>query len=88
MTPRLPRVTCGGYVTASGARIRCDRVIRPGEPGGREVVGTCVTCGGLQKRAWAQKAARGAARVRRNAARGYGGPAEGEDVFRGFREGE
>lgn len=49
-------------------------------------VGICATC-----LAWKQKQAkaryyREARGVERRAAKGYGGPAEGEDVFRNFRE--
>jgi hypothetical protein len=54
----------------------------------REVMGTCVTCGAWMERQRRIQYARECRRTAARAAKGYGGPAEGEDVFRGFRGGE
>jgi hypothetical protein len=79
-----PRVVCRGYETASGAVIRCGRVIQPGR--GAEIAGQCVTCAGAQALAWAQRSARHARRVARQMAKGYGPDPQGRDPFRGMRE--
>jgi hypothetical protein len=77
--------------------VRCERCARvrfdpdtwedhPGTVPG-EVAGTCRTCGDLLKAERAKQYARECRRTAARAAKGYGGPAEGEDVFGGFREG-
>jgi hypothetical protein len=73
---------------ATCARVRFD-------PGGdwqphpgllpREVEGICKTCGDWAHRQREIQYARECRRTAARAAKGYGGPAEGEDVFRGMR---
>ena len=76
--------------------VRCERCARvrfdpdlawedhPGTVPG-EVAGTCATCGAWIKKQREIQYARECRRTAARAAKGYGGPAEGEDVWRGFR---
>ena len=78
--------------------VRCERCARvrfdpdtawedhPGTVPG-EVAGTCRTCGDLLKVERAKQYARECRRTAARAAKGYGGQAEGEDIWRGFKEG-
>jgi hypothetical protein len=69
------------------ARVRFDAEGWQDHPGKlpREVVGMCVTCGAWAQRQREIKWAREGRQLLARRAKGYGGPAEGEDVFRGFR---
>jgi len=59
-----------------------------GHLGGVEAdhVRICPTCLGWQTRVQQAKARQQDRKLLRDRERGYGGPAEGEDVFRGMRE--
>jgi hypothetical protein len=52
-----------------------------------EVAGTCRTCADLVKAERERERVREDKRLLRDRARGYGPPAEGEDIWRGFKEG-
>lgn len=82
----VPEVRCRGYESASGARILCNRIVQDGEDSIEW--GQCQTCAGLQAAAWKKREVQEGRRLLRNRERGYGGPAEGEDVFRGMRGNE
>jgi hypothetical protein len=78
-----PAVRC-----ATCARVRYE----PGEPWQdhpgrlpREVEVQCEVCAAWAKRQREIQRARMDRKLLRDRAKGYGGPAEGEDVFRGFR---
>ena len=91
MAVPLPRVLCDGWSPRRGVRYACHMpVMQPGEPGGREVFGTCKTCGALQKAAWRKASIRADQQARRDRRRGktYGPADESTDVFAGFREKE
>jgi len=85
----LPRVLCRGWRSSTGVAFRCAKpCIQPGEPGGRVEAGwQCALCGALEAKANATRWARECRRTAARAAKGYGGPAEGEDIWRGFKEG-
>ncbi len=86
MRPRA-RVLCRGWSSSMRVPMSCARpVIQQGEPGGEVVLGQCRVCAEQERQAQALRLAREERQVRRNAARGYGGPAPGEDIFRGFHE--
>lgn len=55
---------------------------------GYAVVGTCPTCLAWRKRVSEAKYRREGRELLQRRAKGYGGPAPGEDIWRGFREGE
>jgi len=80
-----PEVRCRGYQRASGAHVRCGRLIQAGH-GERLEAGQCPTCAHLQGLAWKTRGARIDQKLLRDRERRYGGPAPGDDVFRGFRE--
>lgn len=77
--------------------VRCERCrrVRHGagqdwfdHPGAfdREVLGMCARCGAEKHQEAERLYYRNARAVERRKAKGYGPAAEGEDVFRGFRE--
>lgn len=86
MSVPLPRVLCGGWKSSTGVPIRCvSPVIQQGEEGGEVRYGLCALCLAHGKRASEAKWRREGRKLLRDRAKGYGGPVEGEDVFRGFR---
>ena len=86
MSVPLPRVLCDGWLDSFGQRIRCvSPVIQTGEQGGEVRMGICALCLEFGKSAAERKWQREGRELLRDRAKGYGGPVEGEDVFRGFR---
>jgi len=77
---------------------RCGRVLVGNDPEGRGIwkrsdasatpAGICPGCMEREVRKQRRDYYRGVRQVQENLARGYGGPEPGEDVFRGFRDGE
>ena len=86
--PPLPRVLCRGHKGWTGVVYKCHQpVIQPGEEGGRVVRGAqCVLCRQAEVAASAERWQREGRKLLRDRAKGYGGPKEGEDVWRGFRQ--
>ena len=88
MSVPLPRVLCRGFLSSTGVRIRCmDPVIHQGGIGGKQESGQCSLCMAHQVRANEMRWQREGRRLLRDRAKGYGAPAEGVDVWAGFREG-
>lgn len=85
----LPRVLCRGWRNSMGSLFPCAApVLQPGEPGGRLIHDAqCRFCGALQRKGDEERYARECRRTAARAAKGYGAPAEGVDVFDGFKEG-
>jgi hypothetical protein len=88
MKPRT-RVLCRGWKSSTGVPMGCAKpVMQEGEPGAEVEQGQCRVCAEMQRQAQVRRQVRAERQVRRNAARGYGGPAPGEDIWKGFREEE
>ena len=75
----IPECETCGRVRVDGAWVYLERVVA-------DVVGECVGCLQRRKRAEVRRQREESEQLLANRARGYGGPAEGEDVFRGMRE--
>lgn len=86
--PPLPRVLCRGWRSSTGRMMPCaSPVMQEGEEGGRVVVDAqCKLCGALNATASEARWQREGRKLLRDRKRGYGGPKDGEDVFRGFRQ--
>ena len=86
--PPLPRVLCRGHRGWTGVVYQCHApVMQPGDPGGRLVTDAqCKLCREAEVASQAEKWQREGRRLLRDRKRGYGGPAEGEDIFRGLRQ--